>query len=319
MRISLCLALLLMCAGCARRGEREIAVIPKSTASVFWQSVQAGAIAAGEENHVKINWSGAPLETDYSRQIQILDSMIARHVDGIAVAASERNALNSSLDRASAANIPVVVFDSGVDSMHYLTFISTNNVEAGKAGGRALGQMLKGKGTVAEIMHAPGSFSTMDRERGFEDVMAREFPGIKVVAKQFSSGDREKALNVTENILTANPQLDGLFASSEPSSVGAAQALKSRGLAGKVHLVAFDSSQGLIDDLQNGTIDALVAQDPFKLGHDAVMLLTEKFSGQSPPKQVDLSARVITKADLSKPEIHTLLYPDIDKWLKLAR
>ena len=319
MRISLCLALLLMCAGCARRGEREIAVIPKSTASVFWQSVQAGAIAAGEENHVKINWSGAALETDYSRQIQILDSMIARHVDGIAVAASERNALNSSLDRASAANIPVVIFDSGVDSMHYLTFISTNNVEAGKAGGRALGQMLKGKGTVAEIMHAPGSFSTMDRERGFEDVMAREFPGIKVVAKQFSSGDREKALNVTENILTANPQLDGLFASSEPSSVGAAQALKSRGLAGKVHLVAFDSSQGLIDDLQNGTIDALVAQDPFKLGHDAVMLLTETFSGQSPPKQVDLSARVITKADLSKPEIHTLLYPDIDKWLKLAR
>jgi ribose transport system substrate-binding protein len=319
LRISVCLVLWMLCAGCARHGEREIAVIPKSTASVFWQSVQAGAIAAGQENRVKITWSGAPLETDYSRQIQILDSMIARHVDGIAVAASERNALNSSLERAASANIPVVIFDSGVDSRNYVTFISTNNLEAGKSAGRALGQLLKGQGTVGEIMHAPGSFSTMDRERGFEDVMAHEFPGIKIVARQFSSGDREKALNVTENILTANPRLEGIFASSEPSSVGAAQALKSRGLTGKVRLVAFDSSQGLIDDLQNGTIDALIAQDPFKLGHDAVLLLTEKLSGQSPPKQVDLSAQVITKADLARPEIHALLYPDIDKWLKLAR
>lgn len=318
MRISVLLALLL-CAGCARRGEREIAVIPKSTASVFWQSVQAGAIAAGQENHLKITWSGAALETDYSRQIQIVDSMIARHVDGIAVAASERNILNRSLERAAAANIPVVIFDSGVDSANYLTFISTNNVEAGKAGGRALGELLKGKGTVAEIMHAPGSFSTMDRERGFEQVMAQEFPGIHIVAKQFSAGDREKAMNVTENILTAHPELDGVFASSEPSSVGAAQALKSRGLAGKVRFVAFDSSQGLVDDLQNGTIDALVAQDPFKLGHDAVALIQQKLNGQTPAKQIDLSARVIAKADLARPEIHALLYPDIEKWLKLAR
>lgn len=318
MRTSLLLALLL-CAGCARRGEREIAVIPKSTASVFWQSVQAGAIAAGQENHLKITWSGAALETDYSRQIQIVDSMIARHVDGIAVAASERNILNRSLERAAAANIPVVIFDSGVDSTNYLTFISTNNVEAGKAGGRALGQLLQGKGTVAEIMHAPGSFSTMDRERGFEQVMAQEFPGIHVVAKQFSAGDREKAMNVTENILTAHPGLDGVFASSEPSSVGAAQALKSRGLAGKVRFVAFDSSQGLIDDLQNGTIDALVAQDPFKLGHDAVALIQQKLNGQTPAKQIDLSARVISKADLARPEIHALLYPDIEKWLKMGR
>lgn len=319
MRISVCLALLLACAGCARRGEREIAVIPKSTASVFWQSVQAGAIAAGEENHLKITWSGGALETDYSRQIQIVDSMIARHVDGIAVAASERNALNHSLERAAAAQIPVVIFDSGVDSPNYMTFVSTNNVEAGKAAGRALGQLLKGRGSVAEIMHAPGSFSTMDRERGFEEVMAGEFPGIRIIAKQFSSGDREKAMNVTENILTANPGINGLFASSEPSSVGAAQALKSRGLAGKVRLVAFDTSQGLIDDLQNGTIDALVAQDPFKLGHDAVQLLAGKLNGTTPPKQVDLSAKVVVKADLERPDIHALLYPDIDKWLKRAR
>ena len=294
-------------------------MIPKSTASVFWQAVQAGAIAAGQENNVKITWSGPPLETDYSRQIEILDSMIAKHVDGIAIAASERNALNNSLDRAAKENIPVTVFDSGVDSTNYMTFLATNNYEAGKAAARKLGQLLGGKGNIAEIQHAPGSGSTMDRERGFTEVIASEFPGIHIIAKQFSQGDREKGMNVTENILTANPALSGIFASSEPSSVGAARALKARNLAGKVKFVAFDSSQGLVNDLKAGTIDALVAQDPFKLGHDAILTLVDRLNGKTPPKQVDLSARVITQADLSKPDVHALLYPEIDKYLKLAR
>ena len=320
MRASLAVAAgLVLLSGCARKGEREIAMIPKSTASVFWQSVQAGAIAAGEENHIKITWTGPPSETDYSRQIEILDSMIARHVDGIAIAASERNALNNSLDRAARENIPVTVFDSGVDSTNYMTFLATNNYEAGKDGARELARLLGGKGNVAEIQHAPGSASTMDRERGFEEVIAKDFPGIHIIARQYSQGDREKGMNVTENILTAHPNLAGIFASSEPSSVGAARALKARGLSGKVKFVAFDSSQGLIDDLQDGTIDALVAQDPFKLGHDAIMTLAEKLNGKTPPKKVDLSARVITKADLSKPDVHALLYPDIEKYLKMAR
>ncbi len=319
MRVSLLLCAVLFATGCARHTEREIAMIPKSTASVFWQAVQAGAIAAGQENHLKITWSGPPVETDYSRQIEILDSMIARHVDGIAIAAAERNALNNSLDRAAKENIPVTVFDSGVDSQNYMTFLATNNYEAGKSGARKLGELLGGKGSVAEIQHAPGSASTMDRERGFEEVIAKEFPGIHIVAKQFSMGDREKGMNVTENLLTANPGLNGIFASSEPSSVGAARALKARGLQGKVKFVAFDSSQGLIDDLQGGTIDALIAQDPFKLGHDAIVTLADKLNGKTPAKKIDLSARVITKDDLSKPDVHALLYPDTEKYLKMAQ
>jgi ribose transport system substrate-binding protein len=313
---SLILAILIAISGCNRSKEKEIAVIPKGTAHVFWQSVHAGALAAGQEFHLDILWDGTPQETDYSRQIEIVDSMIARHVDGIAVAAGDRNALNSSLDRAARENIPVTVFDSGVDSNNYMTFVATNNYAAGQMGARKLAELIHQRGSVAMVMHAPGSASTMDRERGFEDVVNQEFPNIHIVARQFSMSDRAKAMAAAENILTAHTDLDGLFASSEPSSVGAAQAIKSRGLSGKVKYVAFDSSEGLIDDLKGGTIDALVAQDPFRIGFEAVKTLADKLAGKTPPKREDLSARVITKADLEKPEIHALLYPDLKKYLK---
>jgi ribose transport system substrate-binding protein len=312
--IALCAALIL--AGCNQSRRKQIAVIPKSTSSLFFQPVHAGANAAGEEYNLEILWSGAAAETDYSRQIEIVDSMIARHVDGMAIAASERNALNQSLQRAAAANIPVTIFDSGVDSKDYMTFVATDNVEAGRMAGRKMGELLQGKGNVAIILHAPGSYSTMDRETGFKEVISKEFSAIRVVAEQYSGGDRARAMRVTEDILTAHGDLNGMFASSEPCAVGAAQAVKSRGLAGKIKVVGFDASEGMIQDLKEGVFDALVVQDPFKMGHEAVRTLADKLAGKTPEKRLDLSAVVVTKADLDKPNIHTLLYPDLKKYLK---
>jgi ribose transport system substrate-binding protein len=304
-----CLAL----AGCQKNTKKVIAVVPKATSHLFWLSVQAGAMAAGEEYGVQVEWNGPASETEYPRQIQILDSFISRRVDGIALAASERKALVGAVDRAAQAGIPLTVFDSGLDSENYMSFLATNNYEAGQMAGRALARLLNGNGKVAMVMHAPGSGSTMDRERGFEDVIKSEFPGIRIVASQFGQSDRSKAMAATENILTAHPDLDGIFASSEPSSVGASLALKSRSLAGKVQLVAFDSSDGMVEDLKAGVIAAMVVQDPFRMGHDAVKTIVDKLNGQTPPKRIDLSAHVITKADLSKTEVQQLLFPNLRK------
>jgi ribose transport system substrate-binding protein len=164
-------------------------------------------------------------------------------------------------------------------------------------------------------MHAPGSASTTDRERGFDDVMKTEFPKIEIVQRQFGMSDASKSRAAAENILTAHSDLNGIFASSEPSSLGTALALKSRGLSGKVKFVSFDSSDPLIADLQGGTIDAMVVQDPFKMGFEAVKTLVDKLNGITPPKQIDLPARVVHKADLDKPDVHDLLYPDVKKFL----
>lgn len=314
------IALVLLCgltvASCNQQKVRRLAVIPKGTAAVFWQTVHAGAIAAGEEAKVEILWDGPPAETEFARQLAIFDSMLNRHVDGIVLAPTDRTAFDASLARAMREKVPVVIFDSASDSKDYVSFVATNNYEAGKTAGRTLGKLLEGKGSVAVLGNVPGSASTVEREKGFADVVAAEFPGMKVVASQFGMSDRAKSLAAMENILTANPKLDGVFASCEPSSLGAAQALKSHGLAGKVKLVAFDASEAIVDALKEGTIDALVAQDPFRMGHDAVATLNDALNGKTPAKQVDLPATVVGKADLGKPEIQQLLSPDLKKYLK---
>ncbi|MBL8173786.1 MAG: substrate-binding domain-containing protein [Bryobacterales bacterium] len=313
MRGSLVLFALLL-AGCAAGPrKKQIAVIPKATSHVFWIAVQSGAMAAGQELGVEVLWNGPSSETEYSRQIQIVDSMVARHVDGIAIAAAERKALVQAVERATDSGMPVTVFDSGLDSEKYMTFVATNNVEGGKIAARELAHRIGGEGKVALLMHAPGSQSTMDREKGFEDTIAAEFPNIKIVAKQFSQSDRAKGRAAAENFLAAYPDLKGMFASAEPGSVGAALAIKARELQSKVMLVAFDSSDGLIEDLKEGSVDALVVQDPFKIGYESVRTIVEKLNGKQPPKRIDLSARVVHKEDLEKEEIRKLLLIDKKK------
>lgn len=293
------LVLLLAAAGCSSGSKkRTIAVIPKGTSHEFWVSVQRGAQKAATEFNVDMEWSGPPMETEYGRQLEILDAMINRRVDGIAVAATDKKVLSQSIDRATQAGIPVTVFDSGVDTENYVSFVATNNYEAGKMGARELGKLLGGKGRVAMMANAPGSVSTMDRERGFSDALAAEFPEILLVATQFGMSDRAKAMNAAENILTAHGDLNGFFASSEPSSVGIAQALKGRNLAGKIKLVAFDQSDAMNEDCKAGVIDAMVIQDPEKMGYEAVKTVVDKLNGKTPPKRIDLEAKVVRKSDL---------------------
>ncbi|MBI5084691.1 MAG: substrate-binding domain-containing protein [Acidobacteria bacterium] len=297
-------------AGCGRTRRRRIAVIPKGTAHLFWVSVQAGALAAGKKFNVEILWNGPASETEYARQVQIIDSMIAQRVDGIAVAASERQALVAPIERAVAAGIPVTVFDSGVDSANFMSFVGTDNVLAGRMGARKLAGLLKGKGEVAMILHAPGSLSTMDREIGFRDTMKKEYPGIHIVAEQYGMSDRAKARAAAENILAAHPELDGLFTTTEPSAAGAVLALKGRGLNGRIRLVTNDSSDALVEEMRAGNVDAFIAQDPYGMAFQAVKTLVDKLEGRTPPGRIDMQPVVVTVGDLEKPEVRQMLHPE---------
>ena len=312
--VFLCIALVAF-SGCRRSSKKLIGVVSKGQAHQFWQAIHAGAVSASRDYGVDILWNGPADETDIARQIQIVESMVARHVDGLAVAPTESKALVQPVEAAVKLGIPVTIYDSGLDATDYMSFVATNNYEAGEMAARKLGTLLNGKGKVIAINHMPGSASSMAREKAFAATLEKEFPGIQIVGSQYGMSDRAKVLAAAENLLTAHPDINGVFASAESSSVGAALALKARKLAGKVRFVAFDSSPDLVQDLQDGTIDALIAQDPFKIGYKAVQLLAEKFRGGQPPKKVDLSAIVITRPDLSKPEIHAMLFPDFSKYL----
>lgn len=300
---------------CRREGKRRIAVIPKGTSHLFWVSVQAGALAAGKQMNVEILWNGPATETDFSRQIEILDSMVAQRVDGIAIAAAERQALAGPIDRAVASGIPVTVFDSGVDTQSYMSFVSTDNVMAGRLAARKLAEILSGKGKVALVLHMPGSRSTMDRETGFKDEAAKKFPGLRIVAEQFGMSDRARSRSAAENILAAHSDLSAFFTSTEPSATGTVLALKGRDLQGKIKLVTVDSSDNLVEEMRAGVVSAVVAQDPFGMAFQTVKTLVDKLNGRQPPKRIELEPHVVTAADLDKPEVQQLLKPDIRKYL----
>jgi ribose transport system substrate-binding protein len=304
-----------MLAACQRSDKRVIGVAPKGTSSVFWQSVQAGALAAGREFDVEIQWNGPPEETEFARQIQIVDSMINAQVDGIVLSPSESRALVGVVERAMSLGIPVTIFDSAIESDNYISYVATNNLEAGKMAAARVAELLSGSGQVAMVKHVPGSRSTGDREQGFEQALNEQYPGLKIVAQQFCISDRARALRVAEDMLTAHPGLNAMFCSSEAATIGAARAVRSRDAANRVKLFGFDSSPSQIQDLKDGIINSLVVQDPFQIGYLGVKTIVQKLDGETPLKQIDSPARIVTAADLEKPEIQKLLNPELEQYL----
>ena len=297
---------------CNRSTKIIIGVSPKGVNSIFWQSVHAGVMAAGRKYDVEILWNGPPRETEYARQIQIVESMINQRVSGIAISPSDQTALVGVVERASAAGIPVTVFDSGIDTDNYVSFVATDNYTAGKTAAEILSDLLSGKGNIAVVKHIPGSDSTMKRERGFEDALKDKFTGVKIVNQQFCMTDRARAMAVTEDMMTAHPELDGIFCSSEAASVGAARAVRTRNMVGKIKLVGFDSGPTLEKNLRDGVIDALIVQDPFNMGFLGVETIIQKLAGKVPPKHIDSPTHVIRAKDLNDPEVRRLLNPHVD-------
>ena len=160
----------------------------------------------------------------------------------------------------------------------------------------------------------PGSAATEERERGFINEIRDKYPRIEMVGLRFAMADRAKALALTENLLTAHPQLAGIFADNESSTAGAVQALKTRG-AKQVKLVAFDASEALVDDLRQGYIDALVVQNPFAMGYESTRAICRKLAGETPAAHFDSGATLVTAPDLAKPGIQALLFPKIQQYL----
>ncbi|MFN9298073.1 MAG: substrate-binding domain-containing protein, partial [Acidobacteriota bacterium] len=272
-------ASLLLETGCGGEKKRVIGVVPKGRAHLFWQSVQAGAIAASRETGVEISWNGPATETDFNGQLQIVDSMINRRVDAICLAPIDKKAMVSVVDRAAAQKIPVIIFDSPVDTEKFISQVATDNYAAGAMAAERMGEILGGKGEVIVVAVQPGAASTMARESGFEETIAKKFPSIRIVDKRFGMADYAKSLAVAENMLTAHPQAAGLFASNESSAAGASQAL--RGRAGtKIKMVGFDSSAPLVEDLRKGLIDSLVVQQPFKMGYESVIAAVNHLGGK---------------------------------------
>ena len=302
-----------MISACNRNHRKIIAVIPKGNADIFWQTVHAGAVKASREANVEIVWDGPANETDISTELQILETMINRHVDAIALAPSDREALANTVIRASNSGLPVVIYDSAIATDRYVSFISTDNFAAGQLAGERIGQILHGKGNIIVVKTSPGGASTTAREDGFRKVIVDKFPGIHIVDERYGKAVVATSLDVTENMLTAHPEVNGVFCSNESGTTGAMQALKARG--SKIKLVGFDWSPTTLAGLSSGLIDSLVIQNPFQMGYEAVIACVKAIRKEPVQKQINLTPRLITAQNLNDPDVQEQVKPDLKKYL----
>lgn len=292
----------------APSGKLTIAVVPKGLAHQFWLTVKAGAEAAGKEAGAEIVWQGPAKETELDKQLNIVQDMINRKVNGLVLAACDENALVPAIDKAMAAKIPVVTIDSGVKSDRPLSFVATDNVAGAKAAAQTLAKLIGEEGPVGLIPFVPGAATSELREQGFTEGIAA-FPKMQLVAKNYCMSDVAKAMDVTQDMLTAHPDLKGIFAANEAAAIGAAQAIKSAGKSGQVKLVSFDASEEQLAALKDGVIQALVVQSPFKMGYMGVKAVLDAIAGKPVEKRIDTGVTIVTRENLDTPDVQKLLHP----------
>jgi len=310
-----------------RATKYQIAVIPKGTTQAFWKAVHAGAVKAEQELKasgldIEIIWKGPFKDGDRESQIRVAEDCITRGVTGIVLAPLDDAALRMPVEDAVSNGIPVVIIDSGLKSDNYTSFVATDNYEGGRKGGQRLAQLLNGKGKVILLRYKAGSVSTMNREKGFLDVMKEEYPDIEVVrSNQYGGATTESAYMASENVLApfrtsdGGLTVDGIFCPNESTTFAMLRVLQESRLAGKVKFVGFDSSERLVKGLADGEIHGLVLQDPINMGYLGVKTIVAHLRGEKVEKVIDTGSEVATPENMNDPKIKNLLDPDFRKWL----
>lgn len=296
--------------GCSKseKTQPKILVSPKGLVHNFWVTVKAGADSAGKELGAEVIWKGPAQETDIAGQIAIVEDYINKKVDAIVLAACDTKALNGLIDRAMDSGIPVITIDSGVDYDRPLSFIATDNLKAAELAADELARLIGYKGEVALMPHVPGAATTIMREEGFKKGILK-YPDVKLVAVQYSQSDVATAMSVIENILSAQPHLAGIFATNEAGALGTVQALTARGKISRVKVVGFDAAADEIAALRNGALQALIVQDPFKMGYLGVQAALDAIAKRPVEKRIDTGVYVITAENMETPEMQRVLYP----------
>ncbi len=293
-----------------KSGTRTIAVIPKGTTHAHWKSVEAGAREAGKELGVEISWKGPLTENDRAQQIAIVEQFVSNGVSGIILAPLDDVALLRPVQGAVAKGIPVLIIDSalkGEVGKDFISYVGTDNRLGGEMAGEALTKELGGKGKVVLLRYMEGSASTMEREAGFLDVIKKSPDIHLIVDNRYGGATASEAQTSAMNLMDQLREADGIFCSNESLTFGMLLALRQNNLAGKAKFVGFDSSAPLVEALRKGEIQALVAQNPRKMGYEGVKAIVAHLNGEKVPASVDSGVMLLTPENLDTPEVQELL------------
>lgn len=295
-------------------GDIELAVVPKAIGFDFWETVRQGAeCAASEQDGVSMQWDGVTQETDVTGQVNLLQNFVTQGVDGLVYAATDAQVLGDVTQSALNDDVTVVNIDSGTEPQpEEVPVFATDNVAAAEQVPDLLAEELGEEGgEIAFIPFQRGTVTNEERAEGFKRGL-EDHPELELVAEQSSQSDYNTALRVTEDILTANPDLDGIFAANEPGVLGAAEAVRNAGRAGEIVIVGWDASEDEIAGVRDGTISALVVQNPFRMGYDGVNAAVDKIRDGADIQDGDTGATIVTQENIDDEEVQAVLDPSCE-------
>jgi ribose transport system substrate-binding protein len=302
------LTLALGASSAAFADEPYIALVSKGFQHQFWQAVKQGAEKAGQEYHVRVTFEGPETEAMVDKQIDMLSAALARKPSAIGIAALDSQAAIPLLKKAQAAKIPVIAFDSGVDSNIPLTTAATDNKAAAAAAADKMAALIGNEGEVAVVAHDQTSRTGVDRRDGFVDRIKSKYPKIKIVTIQYGGGDQLKSTDLTKSILAAHPNLKGIFGTNEGSAIGVINGCREMKMNGKVVIVGYDSGQKQIDAIRNGDEAGAITQNPIGIGYDTVQAAVKALKGEKLPKVIDTGFYWYDKSNIDDPKIAAVLY-----------
>ncbi|RKL66215.1 BMP family ABC transporter substrate-binding protein [Salipaludibacillus neizhouensis] len=292
----------------AEDAETYIAIVSKGFQHQFWQAVQEGAEQAAEEFNVEITFEGPDDESQVDVQMDMLLNALDRGPDAIGFAALDSQASTSLLETAQERDIPVVAFDSGVDSDIPITTAATDNYAAAALAADKMAENIGGKGEVALVIHDQTSVTGVQRRDGFIEKIESDYPDIEIVDTQYGGGDHLESTNLAKTMMQSHPELAGIYGSNEGSAVGVVNAVKELDRAGDIVIIGFDSGQQQIDAIESGVMVGAVTQNPVGIGYETVKAAVDALNGEEVPELIDTGFLWFDAENMQDEEVQAAIY-----------
>jgi ribose transport system substrate-binding protein len=285
-----------------------IPVVSKGFQHQFWQAVRAGAEQAAEDCGVEISFEGPESESQVDRQLEMLQAALSRNPDALVFAALDSQAAIPLLEEADAEGIPVIGFDSGVDSDILLATAATDNIAAAAAAADKMAELIGGAGQVAVIAHDQTSRTGIDRVDGFVNRIEEAYPDIEVVSVQYGGGDHLRSTDLARSIILGNPELKGIFGANEGSAIGVLNAVLELDATADVVVIGYDSGLAQIEAVAAGQMAGAISQNPIGIGYKAVEAAVKALYGEELDAEIDTGFYYYDATNYEDEDIAAVLY-----------
>jgi ribose transport system substrate-binding protein len=282
-----------------------VPIVSKGFQHQFWLAVESGAEAKAEELGMEVNFIGPENESQVDKQMEMLQAEYDKDPDAVCFAALDSVAAIPLLEQMQADGIPVVAFDSGVDSDIPITTAATDNVAAAALAAEKMFEAVGEGAQVGVIVHDQTSRTGIDRTEGF--IAKAEELGLEIIGPDFGGGDQLKSTDLAKTMIQGNPDIAGFFGGNEGSAIGVINAVTELG-RDDITVIGYDSGQFQIDAINSGVMLGAVQQNPVGIGAKCVEAAAMALQGMEVPNPIDTGFLWADAETIDDPEVVAVLY-----------